>query len=262
MISDALELASCVFGQAKAPHRADHRPWPMPKRPWVMAQTWKHLLFAHWRVPVTALEPVVPKALPIDTFAGQAWVAVTPFEVKALRLHGTAPIPFVSSFLEANVRTYVIVDEKPGIFFFSLDAESRLAVAAARRFYRLPYFPATMSAERDGERISYRTRRTQSDAPSAELVAEYRPSGAQFRAEVDSIEHWLTERYCLYTLDEDQRVLRGEIQHPPWSLQAAEAELHVNTMLDETELAVGDPDLLHFAERQDVVFWRLARLDA
>jgi uncharacterized protein len=255
----SFELARCFFGQARAPHAAGHRPWPMPKRPWVMAQSWKQLLFIHWRVPATSLEPVVPKALTIDTFAGQAWVAVTPFEVKALRLHGTPPIPFVSSFLETNVRTYVTVEGRPGIFFFSLDAESRLAVAAARRFYRLPYFPATMSLERDGDTISYRTHRTQSDAPAAELVAEYRGTGPGFTAEPGSIEHWLTERYCLYTLDDDRRVLRGEIHHPPWRLQEAEAEIRANTMLDEVELAVGDPELLHFAERQDVVFWRLSR---
>jgi uncharacterized protein len=226
-----------------------------------MAQSWKYLLFAHWPVPTAVLERVVPKVLPIDTFADQAWVSVTPFEVRALRLHGTAPIPIVSSFLETNVRTYVTVDEKPGIYFFSLDAASRLAVAAARRFYLLPYFPATMSLEYQREVISYETRRAQKDAPPAELVARYRPIGRQSSPESGSLEHWLTERYCLYTLDDERRIFRGEIHHPPWQLQQAAAEFGLNTMLDEIELTPGDPALLHYAERQDVVFWRLSELD-
>jgi uncharacterized protein YqjF (DUF2071 family) len=222
-----------------------------------MAQSWKDLLFAHWPVSVAALEPVVPKALPIDTFEGDAWVAVTPFEVRALRLHGTPPIPLISSFLETNVRTYVSVDGKPGIFFFSLDAGSRLAVAAARRFYRLPYFPAAMSHEPDGDSISYKTQRTQPAAPSARLAGRYRPIGPRFEPQSGTIEHWLTERYCLYTLDDQQQILRGEIHHAPWQLQDADADFEVNTMLDEIGLAVGEASLLHYAERQDVVFWRL-----
>jgi len=223
-----------------------------------MAQSWKHLLFAHWPVPEAALRPFVPEALPIDTFDGEAWVAVTPFQVRALRLHGTPPVPLLSSFLETNVRTYVSVEGKPGIYFFSLDAASRLAVTAARRLYRLPYFPAEMSTERRGDRISYSTRRTQLDAPRAELRARYGPTGPRFTSKPGSIEHWLTERYCLYTLNDEHEVLRGDIHHPPWRLQTAAAELELNTMLDEIDLSPGDPALLHYAERQDVVFWRLA----
>jgi uncharacterized protein len=256
-----VELASCVLAQARAPHLAGHRPWPMPDRPWFMAQSWKDLLFAHWRVPVEALRRVVPKALPIDTFDGQAWVAVTPFEVRALRLHGTGPLPFLSTFAETNVRTYVTLEGKPGIFFFSLDAASRLAVAAARRVYRLPYFPASMSIERGNGSISYQTRRTQTDAPRAELVARYRPTGAKLSPEPGSLDYWLTERYCLYTLDDRRQVLRADIHHPPWQLQSADADFQLNTMLDEIEVEAGDTPLLHYAQRQDVVFWRLAPVD-
>jgi uncharacterized protein YqjF (DUF2071 family) len=233
----------------------------MPDRPWFMAQSWKDLLFAHWSVPVEALRRVVPKALPIDTFDGQGWVAVTPFEVRAFRLHGTAPIPFLHSFAETNVRTYVTLEEKPGIYFFSLDAANRLAVAAARRVYRLPYFPARMSIERRNGSISYETRRTQADAPHAELMLRYQPIGPRFTAQPESLEYWLTERYCLYTLDDRQRVLRGDIQHPPWQLQSADADMQVNTMLEEIGIEPGDAPLLHYAQRQDVVFWRLTPVD-
>jgi uncharacterized protein len=222
-----------------------------------MAQSWKDLLFAHWSVPVEHLVASVPRELPIDTYEGRAWIAVTPFEVVALRIHGTVPVPVLSSFPEVNVRTYVSVEGKPGIYFFSLDAASRLAVAAARRIYRLPYFPAQMSIDRAGGWISYRSRRTQHDAPAAELSARYRPVGQSFHPEPGSLEHWLTERYCLYTLDERRRVHRGEIQHPPWRLQAAEATLPENTMVRAARLELDGEPLLHYAARQDVVFWRL-----
>jgi uncharacterized protein len=253
-----MELVRCALAQAQVQHRAGHRPWPLPDRPWFMAQSWKHLLFAHWPVPVATLRPAVPDSLPIDTFAGQAWVAVTPFQVRALRLRGTLPVPYISSFLETNVRTYVTLEGKPGIYFFSLDAASKLAVAAARRTYRLPYFPARMSVACEPDRIRYQTRREQTDAPAAELVVEYEPTGPPFTAGPGSLEHWLTERYCLYTLDDQERVLRGEIHHPAWRLRTATADFALNTMLDGIELSVGEPALLHYAERQDVIFWRLS----
>jgi uncharacterized protein YqjF (DUF2071 family) len=232
------------------------------RRPWVMAQTWKDLLFAHWSVPVSALRRVVPSELPLDTFEGRGWISVTPFEVVGLRLHGLPPLPGLSSFPELNVRTYVSVGGRPGIYFFSLDAGSRLAVAAARRAYRLPYFRAEMSIARDGARVSYESRRTQDDAPPAELSARYAPAGEPFQAVPGSIEHWLAERYCLYTVDERHRVYRGDIHHPPWTLRPARATFARNTMADEVGIRLDGEPLLHFAERKDVVFWPLSRVPA
>ena len=222
-----------------------------------MAQTWLDLLFAHWEVDPASLARVVPSELPLDTFEGRAFVGVTPFEVRNLRLRVTWPGPWVSAFPEINVRTYVTVDGKPGIFFFSLDAASRLAVATARRAYRLPYFPARMSIARE-RAIAFMSERTQEDAPAAAFTATYRPIGDPAHARPGTLEHFLTERYCLYTLDEDRQVRRGEIHHPPWSLQPAKAEIDRNTMGSEIGLALGGPPLLHYAARQDVVFWRLA----
>ena len=141
-------LAAAVR-QASTLQEVEHRPWPHPERTWVMAQTWEDLLFAHWRLPQERLQELVP-GLPVDTFDGDAWLGITPFVVTNLRAVGTPPAPGISTFPELNVRTYVTVDEKPGIYFFSLDAGSRLAVEAARRLYRLPYFRARMSVRRSG----------------------------------------------------------------------------------------------------------------
>lgn len=223
-----------------------------------MGQTWRDLLFAHWNVPPETLEQVVPRNLPLDTRDGKAWVGVTPFAVRDLRLRLTFPVPFVSAFPEINVRTYVKVGDKPGIYFFSLDADSALAVATARRFYRLPYFRSEAAIERTGGRIRYQSARTSRDAPRpADFRASYWPVGETFQAPPGSREHWLTERYCLYTLDDRGRVLRADIHHPPWALQTANAEIDTNTMGAELGLELEGEPLLHYARWQDVVFWNL-----
>ena len=136
-VRDLLETPS---RQAATLDVVDHRPWPVPRRSWIQGQTWDHLLFAHWRVAEAALREHVPEQLPLDSFDGSCWLGTTPFRVNGLRLRGTFPVPGLSSFLELNVRTYVTYDDKPGIWFFSLDTSSALAVDAARAFYKLPYF--------------------------------------------------------------------------------------------------------------------------
>jgi uncharacterized protein YqjF (DUF2071 family) len=249
-------LVGRVASQGLSLDVTGHRPWAPPDDPWLMAQTWEDLLFAHWPVEASLLRRVVPQEIPIDTFDGAAWIAVTPFEVRALRLQGLLPPPVVSRFPEVNVRTYATIGGRPGIWFFSLDAGSRLAVAAARRFYRLPYFHARMALARSGGRVSYDSRRADGSGLPAELAAEYGPTGAAFEPQPGSLEHFLTERYCLYTLDERRRVLRAEIHHRPWSIQPASAELSSNTMTRPLglELSASQP-WLHFAARQDVVIW-------
>ena len=222
-----------------------------------MAQSWRHLLFAHWRVPPDALRRVMPPELPLDTFEGEAWLGVTPFEIHANRPYAAPPAPWLSTFPEANVRTYVTIDDKPGIFFFSLDCARLPAVFGARRGYRLPYFHADMSVDVEGDRVRYHSRRTQDDGPPAELDCEYGPDGAVYQAAPGSLDYWLTERYCLYTLDAERRVLRGEIQHPPSPLQPATATFVRNRMGEQIGVELEGEPLLHYSERQDVVFWRL-----
>ena len=232
----------------------------MPRRPWVMGQTWRDLLFAHWDVASATVRRAVPAQLELDTFDGRAWVAVTPFVVRNLRVRLTLPLPGVSAFPEINVRTYVTLDDRPGIYFFSLDADSTLAVAAARRAYRLPYFRAEMSAQCHNGDVSYASRRVGQELPApAAFRAGYRPIGQPFQADQGSLEHWLTERYCLYTLDDQAQPQRAEIHHPPWQLQPAAAEIETNTMGAELALDLAGQPLLHYARRQDVVFWGLER---
>ena len=252
-----LDLLRDAARQRASLERTEHRPWPVPARAWVQGQTWERLLFAHWRVPEESLRPLVPAELPLDTYDGSAWLAVTPFRVTGFRLHGLPPLPVLSTFLEVNVRTYVTVAGKPGIYFFSLDAESLLAVEGARRTYKLPYFHARMSAaDRDGW-FEYASDRRDSARRFA-FRGRYRAGGEPQEPQPTSLEHFLTERYCLYVVGERREVLRADIHHPPWPLQRAEAEIDENSMPPTGIDVSGDAPLLHYSERQDVVIWALA----
>jgi uncharacterized protein len=250
-----LDFLTTPARQAATLEDTEHRPWPVPDRGWVMAQTWEDLLFAHWRVPEEQLRAHVPDSITLDTHEGEAWLGITPFLLRGLRGRGTLPIPKVSSFLEVNVRTYVTVEDKPGIWFFSLDAENPLAVEGARRGYKLPYFRARMSAETRGGWITYSSSRRDERSKPRVFNGRYRGEGEVFNAEPGSLEWFLAERYCLYTLDVGGTLLRAEIHHPLWPLQEARAEIDLNTMPpDGIELEDEEP-LFHFARRQDVVIW-------
>ena len=248
---------SDAFRQPAVLAEAGHRPWPMPQRPWFMGQSWIDLLFAHWPVPEEALRAVVPAQLPIDTYDGTAWLGVTPFCVRGLRLRGTVPAPGVSTFPELNVRTYVSVEGKPGIYFLSLDADSWMAVWAARRSYRLPYFRSRIRVDRDEEGVGYDLLRTSQDGPPAYFVARYGAEGDELSVRDGSLERWLTERYCLYTLDGEGRIQRGEIHHPPWPLRRGWAEIESNTMAMPFGIDIEGEPLLHFSPRQDVAIWTI-----
>jgi len=226
-----------------------------------MAQTWHDLLFAHWPVDARELRARIPDRLEIDTFDGQAWLAVVPFRMTSVRLRGTPAVPWLSAFPELNVRTYVTSGGKPGVWFFSLDAGNPLAVAIARAWFHLPYFRARMSCrEREGW-IHYHSERTDPRAPAGLLKGRYRSVGRVFSPPIGTLEYFLTERYCLYAADACGQIIRGEIHHPRWPLEAAEAEFTGNTMADAAGIALpaGKP-LLHFVKRQDVGVWWPERL--
>jgi uncharacterized protein YqjF (DUF2071 family) len=224
-----------------------------------MGQSWEDLLFAHWRVDADAVRRFVPPGLAVDEHDGSAWLGVTPFEITGFRLRGMFPLPLVSRFPEINVRTYVTAEDKPGIWFFSLDTSSQLAVEAARRAYKLPYFHARISLERRGRKIDYATARRESTRPYV-FEATYAPAGEAAEPDPGSLERFLTERYCLYAADESG-LHRAEIHHGPWRIGSAEASTEENTMAPDGLEPQGEP-LLHLAERQDVVIWPLEPLAA
>ncbi len=242
-----------------------HRPWPLPARPWVMTMSWLDLLFAHWRCEPAALEALLPGGLELDTFAGRAYLGVVPFRMEKVGPRGLGwlpgKLPGPRAFPELNVRTYVVCDGKPGVWFLSLDAADGLAVRGARMGFHLPYFHAEiLVAGGTDSWIRYSSRRTDRRLGAGELRARYRGIGERVQVRPGSLEHWLTERYCLYAVDRRGRVRRGEIHHPPWPLHEAEVEIEVNTVAEAHGLRLdGAPELAHFARRIDVVGWWLDR---
>ncbi len=228
-----------------------------------MAQAWHDLLFAHWPITAAELRPHVPPELEIDLFEGQAWIGVVPFRMSGVRLRGLPGVPGTAAFPELNVRTYVKAGpllagpfQRAGVWFFSLDAASALAVTLARAWFHLPYFRARMRCEPCGDAVEYESVRTHAGAPSAIWRGSYEPTGPVFRSRPGSLEHWLTERYCLWAGAEDGRLWRGEIHHVPWPLQPARATVEQDTMAAAHGLrhSARDPHLL-FARRLDVRIW-------
>jgi uncharacterized protein YqjF (DUF2071 family) len=221
-----------------------------------MAQRWSDVLFAHWPVSADELRQVVPAALPLDTYEGQAWLGIVPFRMSRVRPRWLPPLPRLSAFPELNVRTYVTLDDRPGVYFFSLDAASAMAVAFGRRFYHLPYFRARMTAVRVDGSIRYTCRRTHAGEPPARFRAAYRPAGPVIGSEPGTLAHFLTERYCLYTAGPGGEVRRADIAHRPWPLQPAQAEIRLNTMAAPIGVTLPHtPPLLHFARQVDMVGW-------
>lgn len=220
-----------------------------------MEQTWNDLLFAHWPVDPEVMRSLVPFALALDTFNGQCWIAVTPFHMSGIRARWLPRLPGLSAFPELNVRTYVNYGGKPGVYFLSLDAGSRIAAWTARATYHLPYFHAHMSSVNQQGWIHYHSVRDS----TAEFKAKFRPMAPVQLRNPGTIEHWLTERYCLYTVHRET-VYRAEIHHEPWPLQDAEGEFSVNSMAASAGIQLpGIQPLLHFAKRLEVLIWPLKR---
>ena len=229
---------------------------PHPAGPWVLAQTWHDLLFMHWPVAPEVLRPHLPAGLTLDTFDGQAWIAVLPFWMSGIRARGCPSVPFTSTFPEINVRTYVHDAERPAVFFMSLDADNILGAAIARHTYHLPYSRSRIRLSRHGDTIDFASNRVDPRDPPAMFAGSYRPVSEVCPAQPGSLEHWLVERYRFYTVNGQGEIYRGDVHHAPWPLQRARAEVRANTMVLSHNVTLPDTaPLLHYARRIDAIFW-------
>jgi uncharacterized protein len=188
---------------------------PTPLGNWIMGQRWEDLLFLSWPVPVEKIRPLVPPGLEIDTFDGSAWLSVVPMWMERARFRGLPPIPFLNSFPEVNVRTYVRAGDHRAVWFLSLDTQSHVNVFLARHAFHLPYFYAEVEMER-GEEVSFRSSRP-GDAAALEL--RYRPDGDETTPREGSFEDFILERYSMACLGHDDTLYRGDIQHDPWQVR-------------------------------------------
>jgi uncharacterized protein len=226
----------------------------------IMHQSWQKLLFIHWELPPELLRPHIPDRLTLDTYDGKAWIAITPFLVTGARPVFLPPMPCLSTFKEINVRTYVHFNGVPGVWFFSLDASSVLAVLGATAGFSLPYHAARMELRERGKDIFYSSKRAEPRQQPVEFEANWRKGGLLGEAQVDSLEFFLVERYCLYALS-GKILYRARIHHKPWQLQDAELVTCRSTMIEGQGLPkpAGTP-LLHYSERQDTSIWPLQRV--
>ena len=239
------------------PFNEQHRTWLVPNKPWMMKQTWNDLLFANWPISVTELKKIVPDALTIDTYEGEAWISIVPFQLSGARPRFMPSLPYLSNFPEINVRTYVTLQGKPGVYFFSLDADQHIIVELARLGLHLPYYHAEINVVTDSDQIiHYRSIRRDSRAKPGQFAASYRPVSKVRYSESDCLAYWLTERYCMYMTNSKGTIYRGEINHSPWPLQLAEANIETNTLFNSFGLSqpVNKP-LLYYAEKLDVHAW-------
>ena len=226
-----------------------------------MQMRWLDLCFLHWRVEADALAGLIPRGLTLDTFDGSAWIGVVPFRMTGVAARAMPRVRRFSDFAELNVRTYVTAGDKPGVWFFSLDATQPLAVRIARKVFHLAYVDARIELARAGDSVAYHSVRTETGRGEAELAVRYAPTGPPQPGAPGTLEHFLTERYCLYAANRAGSVFRTEVDHVPWPLQPAEVEIETNTMTGPLGVALPDePPLAHFADRLDVVAWRPRRV--
>lgn len=228
----------------------------MPAGPWIMTQTWHNLLFLHAPIEPESLRPLVPPSVELDTFEGQAWLGVVAFRLSKIRLCGFPEIGLVSHFNEINLRTYVTQRDIPGVLFLSMDADHPLAISLARPMFRLPYTPANILVRRTSRGLSIAGERTSGSGMGAQFRAIYRPHGPVYTSCRGTLEHWLTERYCYYSVSKDH-TYRCDIFHPPWPLQCACASIARNTLAESLGLHTepGEPTL-HYAHKLTALIWR------
>ena len=228
-----------------------------PKGQPVMHQNWGKLLFMHWRINEHFIRPLIPAELEIDTFGDSAWLTVTPFSMWDIRAFPpyVPPVPGLNAMNELNVRTYVHFNGVPGVWFFSLDIDSRAAALAARTFYYLPYYTADIKHEQKGDQFHYTLKRD--DDPQALFQASWTAGDKIPQAQPGSKEFFLTERYVLYS-EKDGDLYRARIHHQPWGLQQATL---IDFSTDIIEAAgITQPStqpILQYAEEVNVDIWML-----
>lgn len=235
-----------------------HRPYPLPSKKWIMKQVWNDVLFLHWRVPSEALHPYIPPPLQIDTFEGDAWIGIIAFKMEGIYFRGLSAISVVPTFFEINVRTYVRYNGKPGVYFLSLDVNDWASLNIAKRWYRLPYHRAKLSIENAQQTIHYKSSRLQGKAAFTGIC---KTTPDVYLPEEGTLDHWLTERYCLYAADQRRNIFCGDIHHRPWPLQKSEINIRNNTLFTpfRLDLPMSRP-IVYFSKGLEALMWNCEKL--
>ena len=232
-----------------------NRSFPIPDTPWSFRQVWRDILFAHWRVPAAPLQLQLPQHMTLDTKDGMAWLSVVAFRVTDSAPRFVPAVPWLSRFTEVNLRTYVVVDGKPAVYFFSLDASQPLVVRLARTSVGLAYYNAEITFSRADDSIFVQSLRRDRRATEAVFAATYRPVAGSFRPAFGSLASWLVDRYCAFSV-KGNSIFREEIHHAPWVLEPTHLEIHDNSLFHTIGMEIDElPQLVHFARKQRTYVW-------
>ncbi|KKI92857.1 hypothetical protein WQ54_06630 [Bacillus sp. SA1-12] len=238
-----------------------HRPFPLPSKKYIMRQTWRNLLFLHWPIPIEKLRPHIPSALQIDTFNGSAWLGIILFVIDGIFPFGVSSLSLTPRFPEINVRTYVKCNGKPGIYFMSIDVGNWASLKIAKKWYRLPYHSAEISFRKEGQTFHCQSRRKGYEHTPIVFKSKYVPISGVYFPKEGTLDHWLTERYCLFSSHNGINIYCGEIHHRPWPLQKAEIELGINTLFTPYQFDLsGVNPIAHFSTGVDSLMWNIKKI--
>jgi hypothetical protein len=252
-------------------YSVEHRPWLPPDSHWLFSQSWNDLLFAHFAMAPATLRSLVPEAFTLDLYDGAAWLTISPCSVSHVRPSGVPPLPGISYFSQVSLRTYVTMQGKPGLFYFSVDAANLSAVWFARIFFRIPYWHASIQMSgatlhaRNPQEQTIHLRSSRLHGPKAinapaKFDVIYSPQSEPEQARRGSLDEFLTERYCVYSWNRG-RCYRAEIHHQPWKLQQSRIEIRANSMAEPFGLTLPlRPDLCHFSRSLKMMTWAPERV--
>ncbi|MGM7723666.1 YqjF family protein [Metabacillus sp. Hm71] len=238
-----------------------HRPFPLPSKKYIMRQTWRNLLFLHWPIPLEKLRPYIPSALQVDTFNGSAWLGIILFVIEGIYPLGLSSVSLTPSFPEINVRTYVTCNGKPGIYFMSIDVENWASLKIAKNWYHLPYHSAEISFRKEGQTFHCHSIRKGNESAPISFMGKYVPVSEVYCPKEGTLDHWLTERYCMYSSKKGVNIFCGDIHHRPWPLQKAEVEVVKNTLFTPYQFDLSEvTPIAHFSTGVDSLIWNIKKV--
>jgi hypothetical protein len=234
----------------------DHIPFKLPNKSYSLSQEWRYLTFLHWIVDSKNIRPYLPDNLELDTYNGKAYVSTIPFLMKNVRPRFLPSIYGISTFPEFNIRTYVKHKNKTGVFFLTLDAQSIITCLFAPYAYGLPYRYSSGRIESIEKAYLWQSKRL---SDQVEIKGQCKPLGKSMRAAKGSIEEFLFERYCLFTLHK-KKLCMAYVAHKPWIFKSGDSQLNINSLTESYNLGIKNslkPDLVHISNGVKVKTWPL-----
>ncbi|MBS4208260.1 DUF2071 domain-containing protein [Bacillus sp. FJAT-50079] len=231
----------------------DHRPFPLPSKPWIMTQVWRDMLFMHWPVDAAFVRNRIPEDLELDLFNDQAWISVIPFRATNTRGRFLPLIPFMTAYLELNIRTYVVYQGVPGIYFFRIDANHLPTVVGARAYTGIPYCMADMTFLCENNKYFFSSLNKKE---RREVKLAYQGEDVLYEVEPGTLDHWLLERYCMYSI-KGKHVYRGDIHHDKWKVTNGQVEVITGKGIS---LFSKTKPIVHFSRRRRAFTYPLEKV--